>query len=402
MIRKLTTLFIAASLMLTIANPIHALRITDSSTSDRGARSTFASLNKLNTISTYGYQNSYGIPVGMIVAWSSKGGINTPDKMKWLECNGQEFDTNMYPELYEVLGVNRVPNLNNQFLRGTMNAENFLKEYNDMIGEHHSKITETNLTAKLDFTDITTELKNTRLTATLNNRAITSNLTNTKLTSKLNSTSITTTAKQIDNVSMSLSGAKASGTVSGKTQGGSISGTAGKQNFTATVSVSGTNVVKRNSGVHSYADTIKHNDWSSPFYTIIRNSNSGTVSGSTDGGTISGTAAAQTFTSDRATWDVTGNAKGNISIPSLSGTVANSGQATGNLTSGYATGTVTNGTSSGNLVSGQATGTVTNGNVHGTLDSDDVYYEGVVNPYSGRNETAPMHTFVRYFIKAIP
>ncbi len=61
---------------------------------------------------------------------------------------------------------------------------------------------------------------------------------------------------------------------------------------------------------------------------------------------------------------------------------------------------VVNGRSEGSLLTGHATGFVTNGNVTGTIDSTDVLYTGKKNTYSGRDETAPMHMFVRFLIRA--
>lgn len=133
---KRMAIVILSAALLFATSTATALRITDSSTADKGAGSTYSSLNKINTISTAGYQNTYGVPVGMIVAWSSQREISSYDSMKWLECNGQTFNRDQYPELYEALGVNRVPNLNGQFLRGTTSASSVLTYKEDTIKSH--------------------------------------------------------------------------------------------------------------------------------------------------------------------------------------------------------------------------------------------------------------------------
>lgn len=137
-----------------------ALRITDSSTSDRGARSTYSSLTKTNTSSTYGYQNSYGVSVGMVVAFTSQNDIATPDRIKWLECNGQTFSRDQYPELYDALGVNVVPNLNGQFMRGTSDKNLVLTRKDDTIKSHTINIPEHTHTFNLTATGTVQTLKN--------------------------------------------------------------------------------------------------------------------------------------------------------------------------------------------------------------------------------------------------
>ena len=81
---KRMAIVILSAALLFATSTATALRITDSSTADKGAGSTYSSLNKINTISTAGYQNTYGVPVGMIVAWSSQREISSYDSMKWL------------------------------------------------------------------------------------------------------------------------------------------------------------------------------------------------------------------------------------------------------------------------------------------------------------------------------
>lgn len=61
--------------------------------------------NKLNNI----------IPIGTIITWPSN---VPPDTYRWLECNGQSFDTTEYPDLYKVFPNGRVPDLREKFLEG--------------------------------------------------------------------------------------------------------------------------------------------------------------------------------------------------------------------------------------------------------------------------------------------
>ena len=61
--------------------------------------------NKLNNI----------IPIGTIMTWPSN---VPPDTYRWLECNGQSFDTTEYPDLYKVFPSGKVPDLRGVFLRG--------------------------------------------------------------------------------------------------------------------------------------------------------------------------------------------------------------------------------------------------------------------------------------------
>lgn len=58
-----------------------------------------------------------GVPIGSIVAWGTDSNPNY-DGGTYLECNGEEFDTNKFKRLYEVLGTNRKPNYQGMFLRG--------------------------------------------------------------------------------------------------------------------------------------------------------------------------------------------------------------------------------------------------------------------------------------------
>ncbi|MBR4605822.1 MAG: hypothetical protein IKO41_06300 [Lachnospiraceae bacterium] len=253
-----------------------------------------------------------------------------------------------YPKLYALM--HNTPNLNNQFLRGTSTKSNVLKTATDSIATHHSVIQNLHVTSQLQDNTVTTNLSNTKIKGTT------------------------------------------SGTVSGTAQSSSISGTASGQSFTTTVNLPfsvtipdhthNTVVISSSTSKITGGDSISRHgdntgDWDAN-YTITGASGTpttgktskdgggtytgnvkGTVSGTGQSSTITGTATGQKFTSNKATWDLNGE-----------------------------------------LITGYSTGKVTNGNVTGTIDNSDVLYSGKKNTYSGRDETAPMHMFVRFLIRA--
>lgn len=59
------------------------------------------------------------LPVGCVQAYM--GSVEPPG---WLICNGQTFDQSKYPDLYNVLGINKVPDLRGEFLRGAGTGTN--------------------------------------------------------------------------------------------------------------------------------------------------------------------------------------------------------------------------------------------------------------------------------------
>ena len=62
-------------------------------------------------------KSQLSFPIGGIVAFPV-GANPSRNSDNWLECNGQSFDTSKYPELYKILGSNKVPNYQGMFLRG--------------------------------------------------------------------------------------------------------------------------------------------------------------------------------------------------------------------------------------------------------------------------------------------
>lgn len=66
-------------------------------------------------------KGSSGIPVGTIISWPVAANPadfqNTDGSYNWLECNGQNFDPTVYPELFAIVGPT-VPDLRGLFLRG--------------------------------------------------------------------------------------------------------------------------------------------------------------------------------------------------------------------------------------------------------------------------------------------
>lgn len=63
-------------------------------------------------------RNTPAIPIGTAIIWFVERNPEGYDDGIWLECNGQYFQQSAYPKLYEVLGTNRVPNLQGLYLRG--------------------------------------------------------------------------------------------------------------------------------------------------------------------------------------------------------------------------------------------------------------------------------------------
>jgi len=236
--------------------------------------------------------------------------------------------------------MHNTPNLNNQFLRGTSTKSNVLKTVSDSIATHHSEIQNLHVTSRLQDNTVTTNLSNTKIKGTT------------------------------------------SGTVSGTAQSSSVTGTAAGQSFNVTgvkLTVKGTaegqKYQKTTASISTNRDHFRDDTYIGKGDALLSGSIStstayadsskvsgeatGNISGSTKQSTISGTAAGQKFTSNKATWDLNGE-----------------------------------------LITGYSTGKVTNGNVTGTIDNSDVLYSGKKNPYSGRDETAPMHMFVRFLIRA--
>ncbi|MBQ7585477.1 MAG: tail fiber protein [Desulfovibrionaceae bacterium] len=77
-------------------------------------------------------------PVGTIIAWYSK---RSPGS-GWLECNGQTFDSTLYPKLYLYLGkTNLLPDFRNQFLRAGSASQLGIK-VEDSIASHQVSIAE--------------------------------------------------------------------------------------------------------------------------------------------------------------------------------------------------------------------------------------------------------------------
>lgn len=68
-----------------------------------------------------------GTPVGTIIAWPTSANMPPAKSGRWLLCDGSSFNIETYPELYEILNSDRVPNLNGRFLEGTTGTPGELK-----------------------------------------------------------------------------------------------------------------------------------------------------------------------------------------------------------------------------------------------------------------------------------
>jgi len=54
------------------------------------------------------------VPIGTIFPY-----MGNSEPANYMFCNGQAFDKNTYPELYQILGTNTLPNLSGKFLLGS-------------------------------------------------------------------------------------------------------------------------------------------------------------------------------------------------------------------------------------------------------------------------------------------
>ena len=61
------------------------------------------------------------VPVGSFTWWF---GLPEKKPLNWLICNGNTFDETVYPELYEILGSNTLPNLVGRFIKGVGGTTN--------------------------------------------------------------------------------------------------------------------------------------------------------------------------------------------------------------------------------------------------------------------------------------
>ena len=81
-----------------------------------------------------------GVPVGTIISWpvaqNPHDFQNSDGTYNWLECNGQSFNTTVYPELFALVGPT-VPDLRGLFLRGLGgNSAALGVKQDDMVGPH--------------------------------------------------------------------------------------------------------------------------------------------------------------------------------------------------------------------------------------------------------------------------
>ncbi len=122
----------AALLALALApGGARGLGISDSSDSGLGQRPVNDSIEATNKIMAV----SHSIPVGTIIVWSSPG--DPEDAEAWLECDGRAVDPDDYPALYAMM--HNTPNFTGRFLRaGDASTVGTVRE--DTIKSHESKI----------------------------------------------------------------------------------------------------------------------------------------------------------------------------------------------------------------------------------------------------------------------
>lgn len=78
-------------------------------------------------------KNTPAIPIGTAIIWFVERNPEGYEDGIWLECNGQYFQQSAYPKLYEVLGTNRVPNLQGLYLRG-YGSQSHIQNNGSIIG----------------------------------------------------------------------------------------------------------------------------------------------------------------------------------------------------------------------------------------------------------------------------
>ena len=130
----LLSFFISLCFLLKSTDIQSAIQITDSTLKNKGSNSTYSSIR-----ATHVMQNPTltSIPVGMIVMWASKDEIYDPNK--WIECDGRSVNKDRYPELYALM--HNVPDYRSFFLRGgtsdivNKEVEGHIESHDITIGE---------------------------------------------------------------------------------------------------------------------------------------------------------------------------------------------------------------------------------------------------------------------------
>ena len=107
-----------------------------------------------------------GDPIGTIKAWPA---THNPDTSEWLECNGGTFSKTTYPDLFAVLGTTTLPDYTGRFLRGGKAADAG-KKFEDTIKTHETIVEDHNHKIEIDLPTINGVITN----ISVNNKKISS------------------------------------------------------------------------------------------------------------------------------------------------------------------------------------------------------------------------------------
>ncbi len=387
--------FLIFFVLLAISQPAFAIGIRDSSTSDRSAFSMQASLNRLRSITTAGYQNAMGVPVGTIIGWPAQVPMNSYDAFKYLECNGQIITERAYPELYAVLGGTggsvALPNFDDRFLKGTTVAANTLTSYEDSLKSHTLYVN--------DHThEFNKYLASPALTGSLDSRHLTGNLQTRQLVNgKVDNPGVN---GQLTDPSMAV-----------------MSQAITKDSRNTGWDVNATYSGKATNSRHDIPDHTHYFDLS------YRDNNLGydsegygdlVYSGNSSSYVTSKSGTFETVSLGNVDYDIdfSGNTNAlnvtvNMPTRSISSRLTNN-QFTAKLANDDVVGALQDDTVTGDLLNSAVTGNLNNDKVTGQIDErknllsryNGRYYDALTRKY--RDETAPKHMLIRYFIKAIP
>ncbi|EHJ48827.1 Tail Collar domain protein [Solidesulfovibrio carbinoliphilus subsp. oakridgensis] len=279
------------------------------------------------------------IPVGTVIPWPS---TSMPaDATRWLECNGQAVPSgSQYDRLRVVLGSKPIPNYNGQFLRGTTVSSEVGQTVADSTRAHDHLI----------------DAHQHTVSGTASGQSYGGAIASVSISGSTSSQSYSGT----------IAGQHITGATSGQAYGGNIAGqhvtgsTSG-QAYIYDIAAAGSTWWPA-TGTPGYIDTVS----SITHYTGHGTTAGGTFDGYTAPTSYSGVTAGGTF-------------DGYTSASNYSGVTS-----TGTY-SGYTPTLYYSGNTSGGTING-----VTN------------YAGGGYTHQTGGSETAPVHTKVRYLIRAIP
>lgn len=278
------------------------------------------------------------IAVGTVIQWPS---ASMPaDATKWLECNGQPVPSgSQYDRLRAVLGSKPIPNYNGQFLRGTTVPSDVGQTIADSTRVH----------------DHLVDAHQHTVSGTASGQSYGGSIGSVAISGSTSSQSYSGIISG-QHISGATSGQTYSGTIDGQHVTGSTSG----QDFSYAVAVVGSTWWP-GTGTPSYINTVSSLDYQ-------------TSHGKTGGGTFDG------YTSPT----------------SYSGVTAG-GTFNGYTSDSYYSGVTSAGTYSGVTPTLYYSGNTSGGIINGVTN----YSGGGYTHQTGGSETAPIHTKVRYFIRAI-